>query len=121
MDPLSSTLLYPTLSSILSRKIFQSLSSRHHHPLQGLNLEIVDSPEEADFLLAHGTEAMGTAVGLSRVTSMEEMKDILRQCSELPSPPPLIVANPDMVTVEARALRSMPGQRVRRDSSCARV
>lgn len=78
--------------------------------LQGLNLEVVERPQEVDFLLAHGTEAIGTAEGPPRVASIEEMKDVLRQCSQLPTPPPLIVANPDVVTVEARALRSMPGQ-----------
>ena len=98
--------------------LFQSYSDlipilfRSYPYLQGLNLEVVERPQEADFLLAHGTEAMGMIGGAPpRAAGMEEMKDVLRQCAQLPQPPPLIVANPDVVTVEARALRSMPGQR----------
>ncbi|KAJ6761990.1 HAD SUPERFAMILY PROTEIN INVOLVED IN N-ACETYL-GLUCOSAMINE CATABOLISM-LIKE [Salix koriyanagi] len=48
--------------------------------LEGLGLQVVEKVEEAEFVLAHGTEALG-----------------------------LSSANPDFVTVEARDLRVMPG------------
>ncbi|TYH49523.1 hypothetical protein ES332_D10G143300v1 [Gossypium tomentosum] len=60
--------------------IHMTWSDRGAISLEGLGLQVIENAEEADFILAHGTEALG-----------------------LPS------ANPDFVTVEARALSIMPG------------
>ena len=72
-------------------------------------------PEEADFLLAHGTEAVngaGTddeqrAAGCKN-TSLEDMREVLERAAARNLP--LIVANPDVVTVGGDAgLLPMPG------------
>ena len=84
-------------------------------PLDGLDLETVTDPEEADFLLAHGTEAVngaGTddeqrAAGCKN-TSLEDMREVLERAAARNLP--LIVANPDVVTVGGDAgLLPMPG------------
>lgn len=64
--------------------------------------------EAADFILAHGTEAISLASG-GGVKPMElgKLEQILENAVEKGIP--MIVANPDLVTVEARALRVMPG------------
>ena len=90
-------------------------STRGAIPLDGLDLETVTDPEEADFLLAHGTEAIngaGTndeqrAAGCVD-TSLEDMRKVLERAAARNLP--LIVANPDVVTVGGDAgLLPMPG------------
>uniref|UniRef100_A0A7N0ZYS1 Uncharacterized protein n=1 Tax=Kalanchoe fedtschenkoi TaxID=63787 RepID=A0A7N0ZYS1_KALFE len=75
--------------------------------LEGLNLKVVDSVEEADFILAHGTEALGQSSGAAWPMELEDLEKILEACAAKEIP--MVVANPDYVTVEARALRIMPG------------
>lgn len=57
--------------------------------------------------MAHGTEALGLPSGDSLPASLEELNKVLEQCAAKKIP--MVVANPDFVTVEARALRVMPG------------
>lgn len=68
----------------------------------------MDNVEEAEFVLAHGTEALGLPFGEALPMKLEELNDILGQCAAKKIP--MVVANPDFVTVEARALRVMPGE-----------
>ncbi|XP_021912056.1 uncharacterized protein LOC110825847 isoform X1 [Carica papaya] len=75
--------------------------------LEGLGLQVVESVEEAEFILAHGTEALGLSSGAARPMNLEEFDKILEQCAAKGIP--MVVANPDYVTVEARDLRVMPG------------
>ncbi|XP_020597400.1 uncharacterized protein LOC110037162 [Phalaenopsis equestris] len=75
--------------------------------LDGLGLQVVNRVDEADFILAHGTEALGLPSGDTQPTSIEELEQILEHCSKRKIP--MVVANPDFVTVEARHLRIMPG------------
>ncbi|KAL0918894.1 hypothetical protein M5K25_010941 [Dendrobium thyrsiflorum] len=75
--------------------------------LDGLGLQVVNRVDEADFILAHGTEALGLPSGDSQPMSLEELEKILELCSKRKIP--MVVANPDFVTVEARGLRVMPG------------
>lgn len=63
--------------------------------------------EEAEFILAHGTEALGLPSGGVLPMKIDELEKILKQCAGKSIP--MVVANPDYVTVEARALRVMPG------------
>lgn len=69
----------------------------------------MDKVEEAEFLLAHGTEALGQPSGDSLPMTLEELEKILEQC--VAKKIPMVVANPDYVTVEARNLRVMPGKK----------
>lgn len=82
-------------------------SDRGAISLDGLDLKVVDNVEEAEFILVHGTEAQGLSSGSAVPKQLEEFEKILEQCALRKIP--LVVANPDYVTVEARALRIMPG------------
>lgn len=75
--------------------------------LEGLGLQVVDKVEEAEFVLAHGTEALGLSSGASCSMTLEELEKVLERCAAKQIP--MVVANPDFVTVEARDLRVMPG------------
>ncbi|CAN1248108.1 5'-nucleotidase YutF [Linum perenne] len=82
-------------------------SDRGAISLEGLGLQVVDNVEKAEFVLVHGTEALGNASGTTSSATLEELEQILEQCSARKLP--MVVANPDFVTVEARSLRVMPG------------
>lgn len=75
--------------------------------LEGLGLEVVEDVDKAEFVLAHGTEALGLSSGAVLPVKLEGLNKILEQCAAKRIP--MVVANPDFVTVEARALRVMPG------------
>lgn len=76
--------------------------------LQGLGLQVVENVKQADFILVHGTEALGLPSGDSVSKKLEDLEKILEQCADRGIP--MVVANPDFVTVEARELRIMPGK-----------
>ena len=68
----------------------------------------MENVEEAEFILAHGTEALGLSSGTALPMKLEDLEKILERCAAKNIP--MVVANPDFVTVEARALRVMPGK-----------
>lgn len=74
-------------------------------------LQVTTDPAEADFILAHGTEALGLSdAGDPLIVSLDEIKALLeRAVMSGRGAPPMIVANPDFVTVEGTNLRTMPG------------
>eukprot|EP00249_Psilotum_nudum_P015773 c25511_g1_i2 orf=424-996(+) len=82
-------------------------SERGSISLEGLGLEVVEEPEIADFVLAHGTEGLEKVDGSIQCTELGDLEAVLM--STVKRGLPLIVANPDYVTVEARALTVMPG------------
>ena len=75
----------------------------------------MSDPGLADFVLAHGTEALGAADGAaSAQASVPEMEALLARCAaRTDRRVPLIVANPDLVTVDGKELRVMPGSLAR--------
>ena len=82
------------------------------HPVhlsdERLHLQVVRDVEEADFVLAHGTEVLGLGDGKPPIpVALEEIKSILQRAAEKGLP--LIVANPDVVTVSGNSLIPMPG------------
>ncbi|XP_007033692.2 PREDICTED: ribonucleotide monophosphatase NagD [Theobroma cacao] len=87
--------------------IHMTWSDRGAISLEGLGLQVVENVEEADFILAHGTEALGLPSGVVRPMNLEGLEKILECCATKKIP--MVVANPDFVTVEARALSVMPG------------
>ncbi|XP_015869838.3 uncharacterized protein LOC107407117 [Ziziphus jujuba] len=87
--------------------IHMTWSDRGAISLEGLELQVVENVEEAEFILAHGTEALGHPSGAASPKKLEELENILERCAAKSIP--MVVANPDFVTVEARALRLMPG------------
>ncbi|KAF8402398.1 hypothetical protein HHK36_013353 [Tetracentron sinense] len=87
--------------------IHMTWSDRGAISLEGLGLQVVENAEDADFILAHGTEALGLPSGVALPMKLEDLEKILERCAAKKIP--MVVANPDYVTVEARALRVMPG------------
>lgn len=83
--------------------------------LEKLGIDVTIDPQKADCIIAHGTEALGTQVNGQDASpcSVEQMKEILSMCQEIAKqrgfPMPLIVANPDIVTVNGDELIVMPG------------
>ena len=67
----------------------------------------MNNVDDAEFILAHGTEALGSPSGDPLPKSLEELEQVLMLGLEKQLP--MVVANPDYVTVEARDLRVMPG------------
>ena len=61
---------------------------------------------QADFILAHGTEAVGTSVDGSGAApcGLEGMRELLDACAARGGVP-MVVANPDVVTVAGTELR----------------
>lgn len=74
---------------------------------QGLDLNVVENVDEADFVLAHGTEALGLPSGSVSPIPLNELEKILERSAARGLP--MIVANPDYVTVEANVFHIMPG------------
>jgi HAD superfamily hydrolase (TIGR01459 family) len=70
-------------------------------------LELVQDVEQADFILAHGMEALSGQNGSKKV-SLEELQALLRAAAARSLP--LVIANPDVVTVDKAFLVPMPGQ-----------
>ncbi|XP_068646816.1 uncharacterized protein [Aristolochia californica] len=87
--------------------IHMTWSDRGAISLEGLDLQVVENIEDADFILAHGTEALGLPSGDALPMKLEDLEKILEGCALKKIP--MVVANPDFVTVEARALLVMPG------------
>lgn len=82
--------------------------------VEGLGVAPTLDPEEASFILAHGTEALGLGDGAHATpASLDEMLALLAQCAARCAAQegsiPMIVANPDIVTVSGSELRTMPG------------
>lgn len=70
------------------------------------------SRPQAEFILAHGTEALGTSAqgDAAQPCSLDRLKQLLEECAAAAAargapPPPMVVANPDVVTVAGSELR----------------
>jgi hypothetical protein len=63
-------------------------------------------PRQADFILAHGTEALGTRSdgSAAQPCSLERLRELLGECAARGGLP-MVVANPDVVTVSGSELR----------------
>ena len=87
-------------------------SDRGAIPLDGLDIEVVGRDvSRADSILAHGTEAIGTRIDGTAAESctLDDMKRILDFATGRNEEIPMIVANPDLVTVNGSDLIVMPG------------
>ena len=72
--------------------------SRGAVDIASLQLEVVTQPDQADFVLVHGTEGLGMPDGSVELMSLEELKEMVKRCGECGAPP-MVLANPDIVTV----------------------
>ncbi|XVF07187.1 hypothetical protein REPUB_Repub06bG0117000 [Reevesia pubescens] len=87
--------------------IHMTWSDRGAICLEGLGLRVVENVEEANFTLAHGIKALGITSGSVCPMNLEDLEKILEHYATKKIP--MVVANPDFVTVEARTLSIMPG------------
>ncbi|GFH07390.1 uncharacterized protein HaLaN_02182 [Haematococcus lacustris] len=114
----------PWWQALGHRVLHLTWSGRGPVSLQGLGLQVVAEPEEADFILAHGTEAQALPApapatdhsqvhGQQSQLELEGFEALLARCAEVGrargAPLPMVVANPDLVTVDGSALTTMPG------------
>uniref|UniRef100_A0A453RPZ9 Uncharacterized protein n=1 Tax=Aegilops tauschii subsp. strangulata TaxID=200361 RepID=A0A453RPZ9_AEGTS len=97
----------PWFASLGRKCIHLTWGNRGAISLEGLGLQVVNNVDDAEFILAHGTEALGLPSGDPLSKSLEELEQIL--VLGIQKRLPMVVANPDYVTVEARNLRVMPG------------
>ncbi|KAG8048129.1 hypothetical protein GUJ93_ZPchr0008g13870 [Zizania palustris] len=97
----------PWFAALGRKCIHLTWGNRGAISLEGLGLQVVSNVDDAEFILAHGTEALGLPSGDPLPKSLEELEQVLTLCIEKQLP--MVVANPDYVTVEARDLRVMPG------------
>lgn len=97
----------PWFAALGRKCIHLTWGSRGAISLEGLGLQIVSNVDDAEFILVHGTEALGLPSGDPLPKSLDELEQVLVLGSEKRLP--MVVANPDYVTVEARELRVMPG------------
>ncbi|KAL6646276.1 hypothetical protein ACP70R_017884 [Stipagrostis hirtigluma subsp. patula] len=97
----------PWFAALGRKCIHLTWGNRGAISLEGLGLQVVNNVDDAEFILAHGTEALGLPSGDPLPKSLEELEQIL--ILGLEKRLPMVVANPDYVTVEARDLRVMPG------------
>lgn len=69
--------------------------------------QVVSNPTEADFILAHGTEAVALPDGSTQDMSLGQLLGLTQQCADVAKQRgkelPMIVANPDLVRVTAAA------------------
>jgi hypothetical protein len=72
--------------------------SRGAVDIASLQLEVVTQPDQADFVLVHGTEGLGMPDGSVELMSLEDLKEMVKRCGECGAPP-MVLANPDIVTV----------------------
>ena len=79
--------------------------SRGAVDISSLGLAAVSAPAECEFILAHGTEGLGTAEGDVQLKSTEELQELMAECAALGGRP-MVVANPDFVTVSGCAIFS---------------
>lgn len=71
-------------------------------------MQVVEDVKEAGFILAHGTECLGKGDGQEPVlVTAEEVRSLLQEAVKQRIP--LLIANPDIVTVDQSDLRIMPG------------
>ena len=78
--------------------------------LEGLGLQVVDDPGEAEFILVHGVEGVARSEGGVAECEYAELERTLREAAEKRPGVPLVCANPDFETVAGgRATKAMPG------------
>ncbi|GAQ85785.1 haloacid dehalogenase-like hydrolase (HAD) superfamily protein [Klebsormidium nitens] len=107
----------PFFASLGHKCVHFTWSARQAVSTHGLGLTVVQHPEDADFILAHGSEAIGVAGPRAggendldppaTPAPLSVMEDVMKRAVQKAIP--MIVANPDEVTVDGRDLAIMPG------------
>jgi HAD superfamily hydrolase (TIGR01459 family) len=99
----------PVFANLGPRCLHFQWSERGAVQVDELGLVHVTDPEQADFVLAHGMEAVSGGSGQPALqVSLDDIKSLLRVCARRSLP--LVIANPDLVTVDTTKLVPMPGQ-----------
>lgn len=70
---------------------------------------VLPRPEDADIVLAHGTEGISQQNGGSLPVPIGDLRQLCQRIGRERPNMPFYCANPDVITVEGPALRQMPG------------
>ena len=108
------------------RALWLTWGERGAVSLAGTGVDVVATPEEADVVLVHGTQAIGRPAREGEAgaedTSLADLEALCRRVAHIHADRvasgdtrglPLVCANPDIVTVDAKALAPMPGHLAR--------
>ena len=99
----------PTFAQLGPRCLHFTWGERGAINVDDLGLVHVTDPEEADFVLAHGMEVLNRgSAHPSLPVSLDDIQSLLRVAARRRLP--LVIANPDVVTVDTTKLVPMPGQ-----------
>lgn len=79
----------------------QNLNHMHNF-IKGLDLQVVENVEEAEFVLTHGTKILGNADGNAHSMKLEDMERILDPYVSKGTP--TVVTNPNYVNVEQEGI-----------------
>lgn len=88
------------------RRSLATLGAHHNSSFVACNhqhsQQVVEDPNQAGFILAHGTEAVGLPGGGTQDRSLQQLQGLLEQCAAVAKQRgtelPMIVANPDLVS-----------------------
>ena len=99
----------PTFAQLGPRCLHLTWGERGSISVDGLGLVHVTDPEDADFVLAHGMEVVSRGSAQAALpVSLADIQSLLRVAARRRLP--LVIANPDVVTVDTTKLVPMPGQ-----------
>ena len=99
----------PTFAQLGKRCLHLTWGERGAINVDSLGLEHVTDPAEADFVLAHGMEVLSRGSAHPALpVSLQDIQSLLRVAARRRLP--LVIANPDIVTVDTTKLVPMPGQ-----------
>ncbi|CAG9465664.1 unnamed protein product [Pedinophyceae sp. YPF-701] len=102
----------PPYASLGTRCLWFTWGSRGSVSLDGLNADPVapdTAPADIDFVMAHGTECVGAPGGALVPMEVDAMVALLQKCAKEKPGLKMVLANPDIVTVDGSQLRPMPG------------
>lgn len=80
--------------------LHQLATAWYVHGLSASPSQVVSDVSVADFILAHGTEGLAQSDGSVTSMTVNQLKDLLKQCRECGKALPMVVANPDLVSLQ---------------------
>ena len=99
----------PAFAQLGPRCLHFTWGERGSINVDDLGLVHVTDPEDADFVLAHGMETVNRGSEHPALpVSLQDIQNLLRVAARRRLP--LVIANPDVVTVDTTKLVPMPGQ-----------
>ena len=94
--------------SSLGRKCLHLVWASQNETPESYGLIYVTDVTAADFVLVHGMEAVVNGLGSAQLLDLNSIKELIRVAARINLP--LIIANPDIVTVDPQISLPLPGQ-----------